>query len=62
MSEVKWYCRGEIGEYICDQVDSVYDSIIDRQQFCVRMEQVGLSASEIRDLMMVEGIFYYNCS
>lgn len=56
MSEVKWYCRGELGEYILDQVESVLDGSITRQSFWFKMDRQGLSADEIRDLMYEEGI------
>jgi len=56
MSEVKWYCRGELGEYILDQVESVLDGSITRQVFWFKMDRQGLSADEIRDLMYEEGI------
>jgi len=56
MSEVKWYCCGELGEYILDQVESVLDGSITRQAFWFKMDRQGLSADEIRDLMYEEGI------
>ena len=56
MSEVKWYCRGELGEYILDQVESVLDGSITRQAFWFKMDRQGLSADEIRDLMYDQGI------
>ena len=33
MSEVKWYCRGELGEYILDQVESVLMGLLPVKPF-----------------------------
>ena len=54
--EVKWYCRGEVGEYILDQVESVFDGMIRRDEFWYKMDALGLSPDEIRDLMYDQGI------
>ena len=55
--EVKWYCRGEVGEYILDQVESVIDGIITNDEFATKMDGLGLSAGEIRELMVEEDIY-----
>ena len=57
MSEVKWYCRGEVGEYILDQVESLIDGIITNQEFVSKLDRLGLSAGEIRELMVEEEIY-----
>ena len=54
--EVKWYCRGEVGEYILDQAESVIDGNITNQEFVSKMDRLGLSSSEIRELMVEEEI------
>jgi len=51
MSEVKWYCCGEIGEYILDQVESLIEGVINNQEFVSKLDRLGLSAGEIRELM-----------
>lgn len=56
MSEVKWYCRGEVGEYILDQVESLIDGIITNQDFVTKLDRLGLSTGEIRELMVEEEI------
>ena len=55
--EVKWYCRGEVGEYILDQVENVIDGIITNDEFVVKLERLGLSAGEIRELMVEEEMY-----
>lgn len=55
--EVKWYCRGEVGEYILDQVESLIDGIITNQEFVSKLDRLGLSAGEIRELMVEEEIY-----
>ena len=57
MSEVTWYCRGEVGEYILDQVESLIDGIITNQEFVSKLDRLGLSAGEIRELMVEEEIY-----
>ena len=50
MSEVKWYCRGEVGEYVLDQVESMIDEVITKDQFIYRLSEVGLNDQEIMDV------------
>ena len=56
MSEAKWYCHGVVGEYVLDQVESVFDGTLTRQEFWFKMDWLGLSTDEIRHLMYEEGI------
>ena len=49
MNEVKWYARGEVGEMIRDVLD-YYDN-----ETCIRkMEELGLSAEEILEVLLNE--------
>ena len=50
--EVKWYCRGGVGEYILDQVEAVINGSIRRSEFWWDMHTLGLSADEIKQVMI----------
>lgn len=50
MSDVKWYCRGEIGEYVLDLVEALRDETITKDAFIYRLRQAGLGDQEIMDL------------
>ena len=50
MSEVKWYCRGELGEYVLDTVESMIDESITKDQFIYRLSEIGLNDQEIMDV------------
>ena len=53
-----WYAKGELGEYVLGEIEEVINGG-DRQVFCQRMEQIGLTPAEIRELMIREEIYYY---
>ena len=50
--EVKWYCRGQVGEYILDQVEAVMNGSIRRSEFWWDMDALGLPADEIKQVMI----------
>lgn len=56
-NETPWYCRGEIGEYILDQIESVIDDRMSRLQFVTKLEGLGLDAGEIRKIMLEQYIY-----
>lgn len=49
MNEVKWYERGEVGEYLRDVLD-----YCDNETCIRKMEEIGLSASEILEVLLGE--------
>ena len=49
MNEVKWYERGEVGEMMRDILD-----YCDNETCIRKMEELGLSASEILEVLMNE--------
>ena len=54
MSEVKWYARGEMGEYVLDVVESASDNVINMDAFIAKLRQVGMSDQEIMDVYAEE--------
>jgi hypothetical protein len=50
VSEVKWYARGEMGEYVLSLVESLSDKMITSDAFIYRLRQAGLSDQEIMDV------------
>lgn len=50
MSEVKWYARGEMGEYVLGLVESMIDESITKDAFIYRLRQAGLSDQEIMNV------------
>ena len=50
MSEVKWYARGEMGEYVLSLVESLSDKMITSDAFIYRLRQAGLSDQDIMDV------------
>lgn len=50
MSEVKWYARGEMGEFVLDVVESAIDEQINQDQFIAKLRQVGMNDQEIMDV------------
>ena len=50
MSEVKWYARGEMGEYVLDAVESLGDKMISLDEFIARLRRMGMSDQEIMDV------------
>jgi hypothetical protein len=51
MNEVKWYARGEVGEMIRDVLD-----YCDNETCIRKMEELGLSADEIIDVLLTESL------
>ena len=55
MSEVKWYARGETGEYMLELIERMIDGGEAEYAFCIgRMKELGLSILEIEQLMIEE--------
>jgi hypothetical protein len=50
MSEVKWYAKGELGEYVLDLVESINDGMVSLEIFIAKLREVGLSNQEIMDV------------
>lgn len=50
MSEVKWYARGEMGEYVLDVVEGAIDNVINMDAFIAKLRQVGMNDQEIMDV------------
>jgi len=46
----KWYDRGQTGEYLLDQVESLLDGYITVEQFRARCKQVGLDDTEVEEI------------
>lgn len=49
-----WYCRGECGEFILSQVESVLDGMINLDQFKFELRRLGLDDDEIHHVMLDE--------
>ena len=47
-----WYARGECGEYILTQVESVLDGMMRRDEFWWNMDALGLTPDEIKQVMI----------
>ena len=54
VNEVKWYARGETGEFVLDVVESAIDNVINQGQFIAKLREVGLSDQEIMDVFAGE--------
>lgn len=56
MNEAKWYERGEVGEQMRDLLDyhEVWLSIADNETCVRKMQQLGLSADEILEVLLNE--------
>ena len=54
MSEVRWFCRGEVGEYLRDLFDSVIDDMISPEMAVSAMESIGMNDAEIREAIQGE--------
>lgn len=54
MSEVKWYARGYIGDYVLDIVEAMINESIDMDSFISSLSFVGLSEQDIMDLYASE--------
>ena len=47
---VKWYARGEMGEYVLDVVESTLDGGLTDQQFINKLYAAGLNDQEITEV------------
>lgn len=54
MSEVSWFCVGEVGEKVLDAVEAVSDGSISDQVFINKLYVLGLSDQEIVDVFAKE--------
>jgi hypothetical protein len=50
-----WYDKGETGEYLLDQVESLLDGMITVPEFVARCKRAGLSEEEVDELLWEEG-------
>ena len=50
MSQVNWYARGDVGEYVLDVVDAMTDSVISMDTFISKLREVGMNDQEIMDV------------
>ena len=49
--EVKWYDKGQVGEYLLDQVESLLDGMITEQQFIDKCKLAGLNDQEVYEIL-----------
>jgi len=54
MSEVKWYARGEMGEYVLEVVEAMINESINMDAFISSLSFVGLSEQDIMDVYASE--------
>lgn len=54
VSEVAWYCRGDMGEYVLSVVESRLDDMITDQQFINKLYAAGLNDQEIMTVFSEE--------
>lgn len=54
MSEVKWYARGEMGEYVLEVVEAIINESINMDAFISSLRFVGLSEQDIMDVYASE--------
>lgn len=47
----KWYDKGETGEYLLDQVESLLDGMITEQEFVARCKRAGLNDAEVSEIL-----------
>lgn len=50
----QWYARGEVGEYVLDQVESLLDGIIDMEFFTSKLQEIGMDQQEIQQVYAEE--------
>lgn len=50
MNEVKWYARGEIGEYVLEVVEAAINESIDADQFIHSLRKIGMDEQEIMNV------------
>ena len=50
----QWYSRGEVGEYVLDQVESLMDGIIDMEFFTSKLQEIGMDQQEIQQVYAEE--------
>jgi len=50
----EWYARGEVGEYLRDLFDLVFDDMISPEMAVFSMEAIGMSEVEIREAIQDE--------
>ena len=48
---VKWYDKGETGEYLLDQVESLLDGMITEQEFINKCKLAGLNDAEVSEIL-----------
>ena len=54
MNEVKWYCRGEVGESIRTLLDAFLDNFIDDAELESELTRLGLTTEEQLEVIMTE--------
>lgn len=54
MSEVKWYARGEMGEYVLEVVEAMINESIDMDGFIAKLRQAELSDQDIMNVYASE--------
>jgi hypothetical protein len=50
MNEVKWYARGEMGEYVLEVVEGAINESINADQFIHSLRKIGLDEQEIMNV------------
>lgn len=46
----QWYSRGELGEYVLEQVEAMINENVDMDTFIGRLREIGMSDQEIMDV------------
>lgn len=54
MSDVKWYCRGEVGEKIRNAIDAFIDDFMSKDEFASELDSIGLSLEEQNEIIKEE--------
>lgn len=50
MNEVKWYARGEMGEYVLEVVEAAINESINADQFIHSLRKIGMDEQEIMNV------------
>jgi hypothetical protein len=46
----QWYSRGDLGEYVLEQVEAMIDENVDMDTFIARLREIGMSDQEIMNV------------
>ena len=54
MSEVKWYCKGVMGEYVLNVVEGAINNSINLDQFITSLRRIDMNDQEIMNVYAEE--------